>query len=149
MTDDAQRLQMIEDMYARSRGSFRGIAEVDVDQMLRMQAEDDAVLVDVRTAAEQVVSMIPGAITSEDFEANRAEYQNRPVVCYCTIGHRSGLYTQRLQAEGFDAHNLKGAILAYTHSGQDLQSEQGPTRAVHVYSRQGRKMVAEGYEPTW
>lgn len=146
---DEQKQQMIEMMYGRSRGSFAGISEVDVDGMLQLQEERGAVIVDVRSPAEQAVSMIPGAITSADFEASRSDYDDKPIVCYCTIGHRSGMYTRRLQAEGLDAYNLKGAILAYSHSGRDLETAGGPTRAVHVYNAQAGQLLADGYEPVW
>ena len=84
MSDDQKK--QIEMMYDQSRSSFAGISEVDVDEMLQMQAERNALVLDVRTAAEQAVSMIPGAVTVTDFESNRDNYQDQPIVCYCTIG---------------------------------------------------------------
>ena len=54
------------------------------------------VVVDVREAAETAVSMIPGAVTKEQFEAEAERYAQHTVVAYCTIGYRSGKYCQEL-----------------------------------------------------
>jgi rhodanese-related sulfurtransferase len=50
------------------------------------------VLVDVRTPAEQNVSMIPTAIRKETFERTRDAYTDHTIVAYCTIGYYIRLY---------------------------------------------------------
>ena len=88
-------------------------------------------LVDVRSKPEQQVSMIPNAITLEQFEANLNANANanvnrndkKPssleahvVVTYCTIGYRSGLEAQRLRDQyNLNVRNLDG-IVGYTHA---------------------------------
>ena len=105
-------------------------------------------LVDVRTPAEQVVSMIPGAITASDFQDNQHLYRDATVVAYCTVGGRSGAFAKDLHAAGRKIFNLKGAILAWTHAGGDLIDAEGSTRRVHVHGRK-LSLVATGYEPIW
>ncbi|MHC5009425.1 MAG: rhodanese-like domain-containing protein [Planctomycetota bacterium] len=145
---DAANLQQIEAMYASTRRHFRDIQEISAEDAKDILREENTVVVDVRTAEEQAISMIPGAIPSTDFEQNMAKYENARVICYCTIGHRSGLYTKALQERGWNALNMKGAILAWTHAGGELTSSEGPTQRVHVHNPRCN-LVAEGYEPIW
>ena len=145
---DQDKRVRIEALYDRARASFAGIPELTVDELRALQAQENVQLVDVRTPDEQVVSMIPGAITAHEFEANRKSYEGTTVVAYCTIGGRSGAYTGRLVAEGVNAFNLKGAILAWTHGGGELVDTEGATRRVHVHDRKFA-LNADGYEPVW
>ena len=69
------------------------------------------VLVDVRSPKEQSVSMIPGAITAQQFEKHRKLYQSRTVVTYCTIGVRSEHYARKVVASGQSALNFKDSVL--------------------------------------
>ena len=77
------------------------------------------VVVDVRTEAERAVSVIKGAVTKEQYEADvNGEYVGKKIVAYCTIGYRSGKYVEKLiKDKGVDAYNLRGSILAWTHAG--------------------------------
>ena len=68
--------------------------------------EQPMILVDVRTANEQAVGMIPGALTQEAFEVRFATPESLPasaiVAPYCTIGYRSGRYAAQLAAKGIN-----------------------------------------------
>lgn len=147
MTDEAKR-QQIEAMYQKSRRLFPEVPELTPQQLAARRAEEKVVLVDVRSPAEQAVSMIPGAITSEQFEQNPSEYEGATIVTYCTIGHRSGLYAQQLLSRGLKAVNLKGAILGWTHNGGELKDAGGPTHRLHVNNPKCA-LQAEGYEGVW
>ena len=106
-------------------------------------------LVDARTPEEQAVSMLPGAITQQEFERRAEDFKGRRVVAYCTIGYRSGEYTEALRADGWDAHNLSGSILAWTHAGQPLETPDGaPTKRLHIYGPKW-DLAAEGYETVY
>ena len=145
---DQDKRVRIDALYDRARASFAGIPELSVEELLALQAQEKVLLVDVRTPDEQVVSMIPGAITAREFEDNRTSYQGTTIVTYCTIGGRSGKYAGRLVAEGLKAFNLKGAILAWTHGGGELVDTEGLTRRVHVHDSKFA-LTADGYEPVW
>jgi len=94
------------------------------------------VLLDVRPAEERNVSILPGALSPEQFEARKAELKGRTVVTDCTVGVRSGFAADRLRKEGFDVRNFKGSILAWAHAGGDLVRPDGtPTKQVHVYGK--------------
>jgi hypothetical protein len=83
------------------------------------------------------VSLIPGAITRSDYESNRARYAAQRIVPYCTVGYRSGKYTEKLRQQGVDAVNFEGSIMAWVEAGQPLVTPNGKdTRRVHTWSRQ-------------
>ncbi len=148
MPDDAKKRQEIEAKYQKSRKLFSEVPEITAEQLLRRCEEEELVIVDARSPQEQAVSMLPGAITAEQFGADREAYRDRAVVTYCTIGHRSGLLAQQLHAQGCAVSNLKGAILSWTHVGGELVDANGPTKRVHVWSPK-MNLVAEGYEAVW
>lgn len=107
---------------------------------LRVDGVDDGkafLLVDVRDANETAVSMIPGAITKADYERDRARYAAHTIIPYCTVGYRSGKYTQKLIKRGIDAVNFEGSIMGWVEAGQPLLTPDGKaTRRVHTWSRQ-------------
>jgi rhodanese-related sulfurtransferase len=145
---DEQKRKRIDELYARYKKSFPDVPDLTVEKLIAMRERSDIVLVDRREPKEQEVSMLPGAVTSEEFERNLEEYKDKTIVVYCTIGSRSGHYAKRLIRDGMRAYNLKGSILAWTHAGQKLITERKETRRVHVYGRRWN-LAPEGYEAVW
>ncbi len=97
------------------------------------------VLVDVRTDAEVNVSVIPGAITKSQYEANRASYAGRLVIPYCTVGGRSASYAKELTRRGEAVKNYAGSILEWIESELPLVTLKGEsTQRVHTYSNSYR-----------
>lgn len=93
-------------------------------------------LVDVREPEESAVSMIPGAVTAADYELNPQRYADRRIVPYCTVGYRSGKYTEKLLRNGVDAVNFEGSIMAWVEAGLPLVTPDGEdTVRVHTWSR--------------
>jgi len=95
----------------------------------------DHILVDVRTKEEREVSMIPGAISTGDFELIRQNAKISRVVAYCTVGKRSSDYAKSLRKSGIDAYNLQESILGWAHAQGPLENAKGNTKKVHVYSK--------------
>ncbi len=103
------------------------------------------VVVDVRSDAEVGVSIIPGAITKNEFEKNRQAYAGRLVIPYCTVGGRSGTYAKQLAKEGVEVKNYKGSILKWVDAGLPLVTLEGKsTNRVHTYS--DRYRIPSKYE---
>jgi len=146
-SDDDKR-ERIDVLYARSKRLFAEVADLTIEELDRLRENELVVLIDVRNPSEQQVSMIPGAITAAEFDADPGAHAGATLVTYCTIGHRSGLYAQKLQAAGHTVFNLKGAILAWTHAGRELASNSGPTRRVHVAGPKW-SLEAGDYDPVW
>lgn len=146
---DAEKRARIDELYESYRSDFPDAPEVTSETLARMLAGPEAlVLVDVRSDDEREVSTLPGAISRKEFERNADRFAGREVVTYCTIGYRSGRYTAELVEKGWNAHNLRGSIVSWTHVGGELDHGGSPTRKVHVYGRSWN-LVAEGYEAVW
>ena len=135
-------------MYLSYRKVLEGAPEITVPEVLEAVQTERVILVDAREAVERDVSIIPGAISRQQFEQNAETYRANRIVVYCTIGYRSGQFVKELAAKGFRAFNLRGGILAATHAGQELVSKRGPTRRVHVYCEKWN-LVADGYQAVW
>lgn len=142
------RLETIDAMYKEYKADFPEVRDITVSELLELD-EDSYVVVDVREVEEQRVSMIPGAVTSETFEANPEKFQDKTVVAHCTIGYRSGLYAEKLAEKGFDARNLKGSVLAWAHAGKPFVDSEGKeTKRVHVYGPKWN-LLPPDYEGVW
>jgi rhodanese-related sulfurtransferase len=104
----------------------------------------DYLLVDVRSEKEIAVSLIPGAIAKAEFEREAANYQNRTIIPYCTVGGRSGTYAKQLLQKGWKVKNYQGSILDWVNSDLPLVTPQGErTNQVHTYN--GRYRVPDAY----
>jgi rhodanese-related sulfurtransferase len=98
-------------------------------------ATSDFVLVDVRSARETTVSVIPGAILLAEFERDAARHRGKLVIPYCTVGGRSGAYARKLAGAGWQVRNYAGSILAWAGAGQPLVTPAGePTRWLHAFN---------------
>ena len=146
--EDQARRARIDDMYRDYRRAFPEVPEVTAAELLALPDTVPVILVDVRSEAERDVSVIPGAITPEELRATGDRYRGHRVVCYCTIGYRSGVAARRLREEGWAAENLAGSLLAWVDEGGRLVDADGPTRRVHVYGRRWN-LLPPGYEPVW
>ena len=155
---DAEKDARWRAMYSGCVSYFPAVRGASVAELLALQraARDEGgprvVLVDCRSASEQRVSVIPGAITQGALQANME--QPLVVVCYCTIGFRSGLHAKALQQEhggddALDVRNLEGSLLAWAHAQQDLEDADGQsTRKLHVYGKRW-DLAPQSYHTTW
>ncbi len=124
---------------------------------LKSQLGDtNLILVDVRQENEQKVSMIPAALTPKELAIRfRSGFPpGKRIVTYCTIGYRSGIYAEQLQAKGLPVENLEGGILGWTHvSGplvtKDSTGKTVSTHLVHVYASDMRQWIAMDYQAIW
>ncbi|GIL45193.1 hypothetical protein Vafri_2512 [Volvox africanus] len=148
----------LDKLYEGFRKKFPEVPEITVQELhgwMRAAEVNEGpppVLVDVRTLAEQQVSMIPGSntLTQREFEERGPDaFLGRRIACYCTAGYRSGLFADKLRRRhGLDAYNLRGSILAWTQAGYPLANPRdgAPTNRVHVFSKDWA-LQGNGYEP--
>ena len=115
------------------------VREVSIEQLVAQRSDEtpdhaaDHILVDVRSATEQAVSIIPGAITKEEFERDYESFKHKTVIAYCTAGGRSYLYARKLLQKDVNAMNLKPGIVGWCNAGQPLHTIDGdPTNRVHL-----------------
>ncbi|KAF5826993.1 hypothetical protein DUNSADRAFT_1549 [Dunaliella salina] len=114
---NAAKVQQIKEMYSKNKASFPDVPDMSCEEVasVALQANNKPlIIIDTRTQEEQQVSMLPGPVlTQEEFEQKQEEFKQHEVVCYCTIGMRSGLLAKRLREQGFSAYNLEGSILGW------------------------------------
>ncbi|MGD9002689.1 MAG: rhodanese-like domain-containing protein [Anaerolineae bacterium] len=115
-------------------------------EFLERSREERWTIVDVRTAPERAVSIIPGAVSKEEFEARLDEHAKSKVLVYCTAGCRSGAYAEALRQRGVNAFNLRGGVLAWALNGGSFATFDGKsTRQVHVHGERW-DVLPPGYE---
>jgi rhodanese-related sulfurtransferase len=98
------------------------IAEIDSESLkTRLDAEEDLLLVDIRTAAEVVQGAIPGALAlpMHLIPLRLSELpRDRDLVLYCRSGARSYQACAFLLDQGYrNAINLRGGIVAWARHG--------------------------------
>jgi rhodanese-related sulfurtransferase len=147
-TSDAERAAAVEAMYLDYQSEFADVPDVDTADLVEWLNDPNTILVDVRKKKEREVSIIAGSITREEYESQADQYEGYRVVTYCTIGYRSGKYSERLRRDGTDAWNLAAGILGWVHAGEPVEIEGEPTLRVHVYGRQW-SLLPTDYEPVW
>ncbi len=125
---------------------YSNISWLSPQEYLIRSATEKWVIVDARTKEERRVSMIPGAISTSEFERRAFEYRNTPTLVYCTIGCRSGTYVRKLEKLGIKSFNLRGGVLSWANSGKMFLAPDGSTtNKVHVYEEKWN-VLPSGYE---
>jgi len=131
-----------------------GAPSINVTEAMEMIETQDALVLDVRDVRESETSHLRGAerLPLKDLEAGglpESAQENRPIITYCTIGYRSGAAAKILVDKGFDAHNLRGGILALAQASAPLVGANGPTRKVHTWSKGFAWLLASDHEAVW
>lgn len=95
--------------------------------------ESNFVVVDVRSDEEMSVSMIPGAITKQQYEKNKDKYRGKLVIPYCLVGGRSATFSNELIKSGVLVKNYKGSIVEWVTNELPLVTQKGePTNKVFI-----------------
>ena len=100
------------------------------------RARTAPVVVDVRSARERGVSVIPGALGVDNaaaaLDAVATLDPAAPIVVYCAGGLRSAKAARVLIEAGHtDVRNLEGGIFAWANEGRPLTCDGRPTRYAH------------------
>ncbi len=131
---DAARKDAVYRMYGDYKKAFPAIEDISPYEARKRFDQGQVVFVDTRKPEEMAVSMLPGAISQDEFLRHRARYANRTAVVYCTISYRSGLFARDQAERGGEVLNLQGGILAWILDGGLVYDARGrSTRRVHVY----------------
>jgi rhodanese-related sulfurtransferase len=99
-------------------------------------------VVDVRRRDEFVAGHVPGAtlIPLPELGARLEEIpRDRPVVCVCRSGSRSGSAVKLLTKHGLYAENLRGGMLAWGRAGLPVRTGSGTGGAQRKRPAKNRK----------
>jgi sodium/bile acid cotransporter 7 len=131
---DAEKKQTVYDMYAGYKKDFPAVIDVSPEEAAALLEQDRVVFVDTRKPEEMAVSMLPGAVSQNDFVNHLETYGDKSVVAYCTVSYRSGVFAREMAEKGITVKNLVGGILAWTLEGGKVYDSNGlETKRIHVY----------------
>jgi rhodanese-related sulfurtransferase len=145
MTDEGKS-DIVCRLYEKDKIEFQEVEDISPTSAQALYARGEAVFIDVRTPEEQIVSMLPGAVTEQDLENTPSILHGKTAVAYCTIGYRSGLYAADMGRQGVRVLNIPGGILAWVLSGGKVYHADMETMRVHVYGEEWN-YLPDGYEP--
>jgi len=120
-------MQQLEDILRLANEARTRIKEISAEEAGRLLASG-AVLLDVREEKEFRAGHIPGAtlVSRGSLESRISEIvpeQSTPIVCYCTIGHRSAIAADALQTLGYlNVTSIAGGLKAYQASSSERKS---------------------------
>jgi hydroxyacylglutathione hydrolase len=118
---DAEALEY----WAEHHGALETTTVIDWQAAEEAVAEENALLLDVRKLTEWNEGHAPNASHIHlGYLRGRVDElpRDRPVLVYCRTGHRSGIGTSVLQAEGFtDVRNVDGGIVDRTKRGLPVE----------------------------
>ncbi len=103
-------------------GKLRGVVAVNPSRALQLINHEDAVIIDVRDAAEFKAGHISNAkhISHSELKDRLKElnkFKNKPVLLYCKAGNRAGASGAFLKKQGFDSVNtLSGGLNAWLNA---------------------------------
>jgi rhodanese-related sulfurtransferase len=141
-----EKIDFIQKMYEKHKKEFQEVEDIAPTSAQALYVRGEAVFIDVRTPEEQIVSMLPGAVTEKDLENNPSILQDKTAVAYCTIGYRSGLFTADMRREGIRVLNAQGGIIAWVLCGGKVYHAGREIKRVHVYEEEWN-YLPDGYEP--
>lgn len=101
----------------------------DVQGFSELIADTNAVVLDVRTAAEFTEGHIKGAILIDQGQSDFVEKAkatipiDKRIAVYCRSGRRSANAAGKLADVGYKCVNLKGGILAWKDAGMPVTKE--------------------------
>jgi sodium/bile acid cotransporter 7 len=131
---DAQKKNVVYRMYADYKKNFPAVSDISPHRAMELLNQETVVFVDIRRPEEIAVSILPGAVSKQDFLSHRDLYRDKIVVVYCTISYRSGVFAREMGEQGIRVVNLQGGILAWILEGGKVYDKSGiQVKRVHVY----------------
>jgi rhodanese-related sulfurtransferase len=134
--DDKERLQAVISTYQGKKAeAFPEVEDVTPAEALSLSPES-VLFVDARSEGERATSVIPGAVSKEEFLQNGKELAAGKdlVITHCALGARGGNLAKEIKGAHPDlkVKNLEGALLAWAHAGGPLVDPSGaPTKTFH------------------
>jgi sodium/bile acid cotransporter 7 len=133
---DARKKVLVYSAYADYKKDFPAVEDMLPVEAMSLMNRNRLIFVDTRKPEEMAVSMLPGAITKEQFLQNPGLYRDKTVVTYCTISYRSGVFARDMKRKNIHMVNLTGGILAWIHEGGEVYNSRGQiTNRVHVFGK--------------
>ncbi len=126
--------QIIDAMTKSIKIKFPHVTNIPAKDLMTIleRKSDDNILVDSRNIREQKISMLPGAMTRNQFETIKKNFIEKNIYIYSTIGGDSSEYVNKLMNQGFKAFNLDGGTLAWAQEGFFFDNQGEQTKKVGI-----------------
>lgn len=131
----------------------RSVRHIGVKPAAELIAEEDTLFFDVREEKEFNISHIVNSqhvdpeLSASDFMSQfDQDWSGKTLVFYCSVGRRSSILAEKVQAElkaagAKEVYNLKEGIFAWHNAEFPLENAAGPTELVHPYNAFWGRMV--------
>lgn len=115
------------------------------------KSEDAPLLIDVRETEEHYTGTLQGGRLVRDArkELSETPQVKRNIVCFCTVGLRSGIEAQKLMDDGHTVFNY--CIMTHLDNGGVLVKPDGQPwdQRVHSYSQSHAGLFPDRYTVKW
>jgi len=140
---------MINNFHVKIETNFSGVAHITPAELNTA----DTLLFDVREVDEFAVSHIEDAVRVDPSISAEAfmtqfdrDWAGKKIVFYCSVGQRSSMMAEKLQARlkakgATHVANLEKGIFGWHNQGLPLADAEGPTEKVHPYNTYWGRMV--------
>lgn len=129
------------------RTEYPEIREISVEELkTKMDRGENIKLFDVRELEEFQVSHIKGAknINNAQDIAKIVKDKKAMIICYCSVGYRSGNVVKDLFSLGFhNTYNLRGSIFEWANKGNSLFKNGEQTSFVHPFNKKWGKLLKQ------
>lgn len=133
--EDQKKHQQVLEMYRGYTKKFPKVKDIPAKDAIQQLDNKNTVFVDVRRANEQEISMIPRAITQQEFLDNLESYRDKNIIAYCTISYRSGKFAKAMAKKGVSITNLEAGLLSWVHEDGPLHHNNREVKKLHVYGK--------------
>ena len=122
------------------------VPQVTVNALSSELTQEPPLLLDTREEEEFQLSHLKGArwVGFSDFSLERVKdlKKNTPIVTYCSVGKRSEIIGEKLQAAGFtNVRNLRGGIFAWANKDKPVFSRDKKSESIHPYNSKWGKWL--------
>jgi rhodanese-related sulfurtransferase len=146
---DANYPQSLKELVLECIGEYQDVTWIRVSEFTSLSKQEEWIIVDARNIIERALSIIPGALSIDEFEKVMEKQRKKKILVYDTVGCRSGAYLQKLKNKGLNVFGLWGGALAWAWDGRTFVTPEGlPTRALHVFQKKWNVLPPD-YEGGW
>jgi rhodanese-related sulfurtransferase len=139
----------LEELVNECSLEYLDVTWITLEDFEKRRDTEKWIIIDARSVIERAISIIPGALSKEEFEMDMETHRGSNILIYCTVGCRCGAYARELQHMGFRSFDLWGGVLAWAWAGKEYSTPEGlSTRAVHVFGPKWN-VLPQGYEGGW
>lgn len=125
--------------------TVKWITTAELAQWLKDSQKPQPIVLDARSKAEYALSHLKEAQRIDPKTPKLAallEFQNTPIVTYCSVGYRSARVAEQLGQAGFShVYNLEGSLFQWVNEGHQVFQNGCLTTLVHPYNARWGKLL--------